>query len=68
MPVNPTKSLMCTVSHYYCQPQGETESTLASTEEYKNANEALNSYYELHGGQLVMEAEAEPKDLREDDF
>lgn len=48
--------------------QGETESELSTTEEYKNADEALKSYYELHGGQLVMEAESEPKDIREDDF
>lgn len=48
--------------------QGETESELSATEEYKNADEALKSYYELHGGQLVMEAESEPKDIREDDF
>lgn len=47
---------------------GETESSLASTEEYKDADQVLNSYYELHGGQLVMEAESEPKDLREDDY
>lgn len=48
--------------------KGETESSLASTEEYKDADQVLNSYYELHGGQLVMEAESEPKDLREDDY
>jgi hypothetical protein len=48
--------------------QGETESEVSETSEYKAADEALQSYYELHGGQLVMEAESEPKDIREDDF
>jgi hypothetical protein len=48
--------------------QGETESSLSSTEEYKNADQVLNSYYELHGGELVMEGESDPKDIRENDF
>ncbi|KAK9896410.1 TBCA-domain-containing protein [Cystobasidium minutum MCA 4210] len=47
---------------------GETESELKESEEYKNADDALAAYYELHGGELVMEAESEPKDLREDDY
>lgn len=49
--------------------QGEQESTLdRESKEYKDADEALNKYYELDGGKHVMDAEAEPKDLREEDY
>lgn len=64
-------SLLAFVLTYNCRDsskQGETESELSETQEYKDADEALKSYYELHGGELVMEAESEPKDLREDDY
>jgi hypothetical protein len=48
--------------------QGEAESTLSDSQEYKNADSVLNQYYELDNGKLVMEGESEPKDIREDDY
>ena len=48
--------------------QGEHESTLKDTKEYREADEALGRYYDLDGGKHVMEAETEPKDIREDDY
>ena len=48
--------------------QGEHESTLKDTKEYRGADEALGRYYDLDGGKHVMEAENEPKDIREDDY